>query len=190
MSSLRAFARDHVPGLTAVLATASLALVFGAVGGAVPAGALPHAPAAVLAAIPHVNAVLSTVALATTLLGWRAIRRRRAVARHRALMLTSAVLFALFLVLYLYKVALEGPTDFAGPGAVYTFVYLPVLAVHMLFAIVCIPLLYYVLLLAGTHSVAELPRTNHPRVGRVAAALWSVSFALGDVVYLLLYVVY
>jgi putative membrane protein len=93
-------------------------------------------------------------------------------------------------VLYLYRVSLVGPTHFAGPAWAERYLYLPILVVHMGLAIVCLPLLYYVLLLAYSHPVAELPATNHPRVGRVAAVLWLVSFALGIVVYLLLYVVY
>jgi len=38
--------------------------------------------------------------------------------------------------------------------------------------------------------VSELPHTDHPRAGKVAAGLWLVSFTLGIVVYLMLYVVY
>jgi putative membrane protein len=182
-------ARDRVPALTAVLSVVSLALVFGAALGAVPRGALPRAPEAVLAAIPHVNAVVSTVAVATILAGVT-FARRREFRRHRAAMLASAGLFAVFLVLYLYKVALEGPADFPGPEVVYRQVYLPLLAVHVLLAVVCIPLLYYVLLLATTRPVAALTETAHARVGRVAAALWLISFVLGNVVYALLYVVY
>ena len=180
--------REHVPLLTAVLSVASLALVFGAVLGAVPAGALPHAPGLV-AAIPHLNAAISLVAIGTIAVGWRGIRRG-AVRRHRAAMLASAALFAAFLLLYLYKVVLEGAAPFPGPEAIYRFVYLPLLAIHILLAVVCVPLLYYVLLIGLTHPVAEIPATRHPRVGRIAAALWLVSFALGVVVYLLLYVVY
>jgi len=182
-------ARNHVPALTALLTVVSLALVFGAVLRAIPTAVLPRAPHSVLAAIPHVNALLSVVAIAVILVGWRAIRRGN-VARHRASMVSALVLFALFLLLYLYRVALVGPSSFEGPRAVYRFVYLPVLAVHMLLAVVCIPLLYYVLLLAATRPVAEIPLTRHPAVGPVAASLWLVSFGLGVVTYLLLYVVY
>lgn len=179
--------RNHVSVLTGLLTVVSLALVFGAVFGALPG--LPRAPDPVLAAIPHVNAAVSVLAIGTIASGWRAIRRDD-VDRHRAAMLLSLALFAAFLALYLYRVSLLGPSEFAGPDAVYQFVYLPVLAVHVLLAVVCIPLLYYVLLLALTRPVSELPRTNHRRVGRVAASLWLVSFTLGTVVYLLLYVVY
>ena len=105
-------------------------------------------------------------------------------------MLGSLGLFVTFLVLYLYRISLDGPAPFPGPVVVYQFGYLPLLAIHVTLAIVCIPLLYYVLLLALTRPVAELPRTNHRRIGRIAASLWLVSFSLGIVVYLLLYVVY
>ena len=182
-------ARDHVPALTGLLSAISLALVFGAVLGALPAGTLPRAPAGVVDAIPQVNAAVSLVAIGTIATAWRAIRRGN-VERHRALMLTSLVLFVAFLALYLYKVALEGPAPFPGPETIYQFVYLPVLGIHITLAIVCVPLLYYVLLLALTRLIEELPRTNHRRIGRVAASLWLVSFALGVVVYTMLYVVY
>lgn len=181
-------ARNHVPVLAGLLSVVSLALVFGAVLGAFE-GTLPRAPDVVIHAIPRVNAAISLVAIATITSGWRAIRRGK-VRRHRALMVVSLVLFVAFLALYLYKVSLEGPAAFPGPDMVYQFVYLPILAIHILLAIVCIPLLYYVLLLALTRPVAAIPRTNHRRVGRVAASLWMISFALGVVVYLLSYVVY
>ncbi|MFC4359346.1 DUF420 domain-containing protein [Halobium salinum] len=182
-------ARRHVPALTALLSVVSLALVFGAVLGAIPVDRVPRAPPAVLDAIPHVNAVVSALAIGTIVAGVRAIRAGR-VERHRTLMLASFGLFAVFLVCYLYKVALTGTAAFPGPEAVYRFVYLPVLGVHILLAVVCIPLLYYVALLGLTRPVAAIRASNHRRVGRVAAALWLVSFVLGEVVYLLLYVVY
>ena len=180
--------RDHVPLLAAVLSVASLALVFGAVLGAVPRSLLPHSPG-VAAAIPHLNAGISLVAIVAIVVGWRSIRRGD-VRRHRAAMLAAAALFAAFLLLYLYKVVVEGTAPFPGPESVYTFLYLPLLAIHVTLAVVCVPLLYYVLLLGLTHPVAEIAATRHPRVGRIAASLWITSFVLGVAVYLLLYVVY
>lgn len=180
--------RDHVPLLAAVLSVASLALVFGAVLGALPSAVLPRAPGAV-AAIPHLNVVISAAAIVSIAVGWRSIRRGR-VRRHRAAMLLAVALFAAFLSLYLYKVVVEGTAPFPGPVVVHRFVYLPLLAIHVTLAVVCVPLLYYVLLVGLTYPVADIPGTRHRRVGRVAAALWLTSFVLGIVVYLLLYVVY
>jgi putative membrane protein len=181
-------ARDRVRELTALLSGVSLVLVFAAVGGIVPTALLPRIPA-LIEVVPHVNAAISLAAIGTILLGVYSIRQGN-VRRHRAAMLVTVALFAAFLVLYLYRISLVGPTTFPGPPSVYRFVYLPTLAVHVLLAIVCVPLVYYVLLLAATRDPAELPGTLHPTVGRVAATLWLVSFALGVVVYLLLYAVY
>ncbi|MFC7215425.1 DUF420 domain-containing protein [Saliphagus sp. GCM10025334] len=187
---MTAVSRDRVPHLTALLSVVSLALVFGAAGGVIPQTAVPRPPAWLLEAIPTVNVLVSLTAIVTITTGWRAIRRGN-VDRHRLLMMASAVLFATFLVLYLYRlVVLGGSQPFPGPDAIRLYVYLPVLAIHILLAIVCIPLLYYVLLLAASHSVPELRRTAHARVGRIAAALWLVSFSLGVVVYVLLHVIY
>lgn len=181
--------RERVPLVTALLSVVSLALVFAAAGRRIPEPFLPPLSEGILELIPHLNAAISAVAIVTLLYGVRAIRNGQ-VAHHRGAMLTTFGLFVAFLVLYLSKVAIAGTTDFGGPAAIETFVYYPTLAVHILLAIVTLPLVYYVLLLAATHDVGELPTTSHARVGRAAATMWLVSFALGIVVYLLLYVVY
>lgn len=182
--------RQHVPWLTGILTVVSLALVFSAAGGAIPETAVPAAPAWLLAGIPHVNAAVSLLAIAAITYGWSAIRRGD-VSTHRNAMGLAVVLFGAFLVLYLYRlVAIGGATPFDGPDAIRRFVYLPILVIHMGLAIVAIPLLYYVLLLVAAFPIGELHRTRHPQVGRVVAPLWIASFALGIVVYLLLYVLY
>ena len=71
-----------------------------------------------VALAPHLNAAVVAVATVTVVAGVRAIRRGD-VTRHRRLMLTSFALFLLFLVVYLYRVTLEGPASFSGPTAVY-----------------------------------------------------------------------
>lgn len=181
--------KHRVPEVAGILTVVSLALVFGAALGAMPKTLLPLAPSWVLNAIPLVNAIISVLAILTIGAGWYWIRDGQ-IERHRRAMLTAAVLFAGFLTLYLYKVALQGPTPFTGPTIIRQFVYLPLLAIHITLAVITIPLLYYVLLLAITRPVNEIPLTRHPRIGRVAATLWLISFALGIVVYILLYVAY
>jgi putative membrane protein len=181
-------AREHVPALTVLLTAVSLGLVFGAALRLIPGGLLPRASDGVLGLVPHVNAVVSTAAILTIAAGVLAARRGE-YRRHRRLMLASLALFAAFLVLYLYKVILEGPAPFPGPESLYRTVYLPTLGIHILLAVVCIPLLYYVVLLAVTRPIAEVFETRHRRVARVAAALWVVSFVLGNAVYAMLYLV-
>ena len=184
----RTWASEHVPALTVVLTVVSLALVFGAALQMLPVGALPS-PRGLLAAIPHVNAVVSLAAIGTIVAGVRAIRRGE-VRRHRLLMATSFGLFALFLVLYLYRVAVLGPTEFTGPAAVRTYLYLPFLFVHIALAIICVPFVFYALLIGGTHSVEEIHETRHRTAGRVAASLWLVSFTMGIAIYAMLYHVF
>ncbi|WP_226479988.1 DUF420 domain-containing protein [Natrinema amylolyticum] len=182
--------RERVRLLTGVLSVVSLAVVFAAAGGRIPSSSVPAAPEWVLETIPLVNAVLSATAIGTIAVGWRAIRRGR-IERHRVAMIASFGLFVAFLALYLYRLTVTGgPQPFPGPDQVYQFVYLPLLAIHIFLAIVCIPLLYYVLLLALSRPIAELPDTSHARIGRVAATLWLISFSLGIVVFVLLHVVY
>lgn len=184
---MQATIRRRIPLVTGVLTVVSLAAVLAAVRQAIPEPFLPAVPESILTAIPHVNAGLSVVAIATILYGWRAIRAGR-VGIHRRAMVASLALFLSFLALYLLRVAIEGPTSFTGPDWLQLWVYYPVLGIHMLLAIVCLPLLYFVLLLGVTHSPAELRETAHARIGRIAASLWLVSFSLGIVVYLMLYV--
>ena len=181
----RTWAKEHVPALTAVLTVASLALVFGAALQRLPVEALPSSEG-LLAAVPHVNAVVSLAAIGTIVAGVRAIRRGD-VRRHRALMTTSFGLFALFLALYLYRVAVLGPTEFTGPAVVRTYVYLPVLFVHIGLAVVCVPFVFYALLVAGTRPVAEIYGTRHRTAGRVAVSLWLVSFSMGIAICAMLY---
>ena len=188
-ANMNDWARENVPLLTGVLSAVALALVFGAVGGVIPNSFLPRASDAVLDAIPHLNAVISASAIVTILLGWRAIARGN-VRRHRAFMLASFALFSAFLVGYLYRLILVGTVAFPGPEAVYTFVYLPFLAVHILLAIVCIPFVFYALLLAATRPYEELYHTRHAQVGMVGAVLWLISFSMGIGVYLLLHQIY
>lgn len=185
--NVRATVREHTLAVGAVLSAVSLALVFAAALRVVPPELLPRAPTAVVDAIPHVNALVSAVAFVTVVLGVRAIKGGD-IERHRKLMGTAFGLFAVFLVGYLYRVALVGPTEFPASGLIET-VYHLVLGIHVTLAVVCVPLLFYTLLLAWSHPVSEIPRTNHRKVGKVAAPLWALSFALGVVVYLLVYVV-
>lgn len=180
--------RDHVPLLTAILSAIALALVFGSVLGAIPRWLLPRNEG-FIQLVPHLNAVISVVAIGTIIGGWRAIRRGD-VETHRRRMLVAFVLFGAFLAFYLYRVSLEGPTEFGGPDAVYQFFYLPMLAIHILLAIICVPLLFYVLLVAVSRPVEEIYRSRHRSVGQIAAVLWLISFTLGVAVYAILYLVY
>lgn len=168
-------------------ATLVLTTVFAVVLGAVPQGFIPTAPGWLVETIPHVNALCSLGAISAISVGWHAIRRGR-VRRHRWAMGLAVLFFAVFLGLYLYRLTLRGgPTPFQGPTVVYRYLYLPILGVHVALAITCVPLLSYVLTLGLSIPSARIGETPHPRVGRIATALWLGTFSLGLAVYALLF---
>ena len=141
--------------------------------------------AAAIAVFPTLIAVVNASALVCLLTGWRAIKAGR-VDAHRKLMLAAAALISAFLVLYLTRVTLGGVKAFPGPQAIRLYLYLPALTVHIALSILSVPLVIYNLIIGLTFPVGRIGSTGHPRVGRVAVALWSVSLSLGILVYLLL----
>jgi putative membrane protein len=179
-------ARHHVPQLTGALTAVSFAIVLVVIAGAVPSTLFPRAPPTVMAAIPHAIAGVSALAVGTILAGLRAIRAGD-VERHRALMVVSFVLFGLFLTVDFYRLAVVGPTAFAGPAVVETYLYRPLLAGHAVVALLTFPAVYYALLAGLTNPVAALPATDHARVGRAAAVLWLLTFGSGLVIYAMLH---
>lgn len=141
--------------------------------------------AALLDAIPAINVVLVEAVGILILLGLAQIREGR-IKAHKRLMLSATALFALFLVLYLSRLILHGPTSFtaenpAAPGWAYTF-YLAFLITHMALALVTTVLIPVVL----RHAFAKRWEA-HKRLARMVAPMWLVSIAMGITVYFLLF---
>ncbi len=176
----------HRDLLTGVISVLALAIVVTAASGRVPASFFPATQGWVISGIPYVNVVISVLAIGTIVTGWRAIRAGQ-IRRHRSAMIAATALFGIFLTLYCYRLAvLGGHVPFDGPSVLYRYVYLPLLGVHVLLAIVCVPLLIDALAHAATVPTTALAETRHPTVGRVAAALWIISYVLGICVFVLL----
>lgn len=175
--------------LAAAVTVSVVGVIWLATSGRLPAEVVPSVPDDVLEATPHVNAAFVSTALATLLVGYQAARRRQ-IRRHAASMAVTATLFFGFLSLYLLRLTNEGLTEFQGPEAIYSYVYLPVLVVHMVLAGVAVPLVVFALYVGARAPVDSVGDSTHPRVGRIAVPLWGVSFVLGDVVYLFLHHLY
>lgn len=154
-----------------------------------PSTALSPAVARLLRAAPLAIACINASALTSLVLGWRAIRRG-SVRTHRRYMLAASVLISAFLILYVTRVALGGVKAFPGPAPVRTYVYLPILTIHIVLSIVAVPLVVYNLLIGLTRPSSDVWRTPHAAVGRVGVALWSTSLALGIVVYVMLNILF
>ena len=192
--TVRSRARARPVVVTAALSVVGYALVIGTFVGPTPYPALSRETTLLFG---DLIAVVNSAALLSLLAGWRLIRRGE-VRKHRAAMLTAFGLILCFLVLYLWKVGggfekslviEEGQFLGAYAGLVRP-VYLAMLAVHVVLSVLAVPVVLHAVVLGLTHSTAELRRTSHARVGRIAVYAWSLSLALGIVTYVLLNHVY
>lgn len=107
-------------------------------------------------------------------------------ARHYLPQLTG-VLTAVSFAVVLVVIAGAVPTTFAGPAVLRTYLYVPLVAGHAVVALLTFPAVYYALLVGMTNPPGVLPATRHARAGRVAAALWLLTFASGLVIYVMLH---
>jgi putative membrane protein len=138
-----------------------------------------------LGVLPHVIAAVNLAGVVSLQLGYRAIRRGD-VRSHRNFMGLSFVLITTFLTLYVTRLMLGGTEVYRGPQVIRDFVYLPVLTVHLTLSILSVPLVLFNVLTGLTLPYGSIGRTPHPKVGKIAYLCWSLSLALGIVVYVLL----
>jgi putative membrane protein len=179
----------RTPLIATIVITATVYGILGAALSSQPPEGLSPGIRRALGTFPLIIAIVNASALTCLLAGWRAIRAGR-VSLHRGLMLAAMVLISIFLLLYVTRVSLGGVKAFPGPVSVRAYLYLPALVIHIILSILSVPLVVYNAFVGLTLPVGHIPRTPHPRVGRVAVVLWSVSLSLGILVYLLLNVLY
>jgi putative membrane protein len=188
-AAVRGRIRAHPTITTAVISVVGYIVVLGTLFGLVPANIYPDLQLSTVNRLADVIAVVNALATGALVYGYVCIRGGR-VRRHRAAMLSAFGLILLFLVLYLLKVGGGGTKEFVGPPEPY-FVYLGLLAVHILLSILSVPLVVYQVVTGISFPASELAAdTRHPLVGRIAVAAWTVSLSLGVVTYLLLNHVY
>lgn len=180
--------KDHPAAVTLVLSVVGYTLVVGTFLGVVPGAIFPDLSLQQVNRLSDAIAVVNTLATLSLIAGWRWIRRGE-VKKHATAMASAFGLILVFLVLYLTKIGGGGTKEFVGPTLVY-YVYLAMLAIHIVLSIVSVPVVLYAIVLGVTHTPAELRDTAHARVGRIAAGAWILSLSLGVVTYLLLNHVY
>lgn len=174
--------RDHPVAVTLALTAAAYAVVVGTFAGVFP---YPEVELWLVEVMADAIALVNTAALACIVAGVYYARQRR-LRLHRNLMLTATALILVFLVIYLFRVGGGGTKVFEGPETLRNYVYLPMLAVHLVLSIAAVPLVVHAVVLGLTRPLNEVSDTVHPRVGRLAAAAWAVSLFLGVVTYYLL----
>lgn len=186
-NSLRDGIRARPLAITTVLTVIGYALVIGTFAGWF--DFYPTLTASQVDFLTHLIAVVNTIALSALLVGVYYVKGGE-YRKHRAAMLTAFALILFFLVIYLLRVGGGFEKQIVGaPTGIYE-AYLAMLAIHILLSIVSVPVVLYATLLGLTHSVSELKGTSKARIGRIAAAAWILSLALGIITYLLLNHVY
>jgi len=188
ISDMHRFA-PRTPLIATIVITAAVYGTLGAALSSQPSENLSPGLRRALGAFPLIIAMVNASALGCLLAGWRAILAGR-VTLHRRLMLAAMALISIFLVMYVTRVSLGGVKAFPGPASIRAYLYLPALVIHISLSILSVPLVVYNAFVGLTVPVSLIPRSPHPRVGRVAVVLWSVSLSLGILVYLLLNVLY
>ena len=124
--------------------------------------------------------VLSGIALSV---GYIFIRRRLVTYHHRSMIVATAFA-ALFLILYIIRVASLGFKPFAGQGIARQMYFL-ILIPHTILAAVVGPLVLITLYYAIRSDLVR-----HRRLARVTFPLWLFVAASGWMIYLMLYVLY
>lgn len=164
-----------------LIAYAVLYLALASEGGLGGAQLVPRDVAQIL---PHVIAVINLATVILLQFGYGYIKRGK-VLNHAIFMGSAFILITAFLILYVLKVATLGAEVYKGPEIVRNFVYLPALTVHLALSILSVPLVFYNAL-TGISLKTYAGKSKHRRVGRIAYPAWSVSLALGLLVYAML----
>lgn len=132
--------------------------------------------------LPHVNAILNSLATVLLIVGWVLIKRRQEQA-HKWTMLSCFGVSCVFLVSYLTRIVFAGTHVFpreAYPTAAQ--VYYPLLASHILLAM-AVPFLAIATIYFGLTD----QRQRHIRLARWTFPIWLYVSVTGVIVYLMLY---
>lgn len=123
--------------------------------------------------------------------------RRKNLRSHKKLMMAAVFLAFAFLVQYIIRVSMGEGTKFEGNETIKNFVYLPILTVHIIFAIVTIAAVIVHVRRASRNliknsKVPQFPREyreQHKTFGKKVFRIWIVSYIGGIIVFFLLYVI-
>lgn len=129
--------------------------------------------------LPQLNALLNGLSAVALCVGLYFIKHKNWRA-HRASMLAAFGFSSLFLVSYIVNHALRGDTPFPGIGTART-VYLSILASHIVFSIVALPLVLTTLFFALSGRFKM-----HRRLARVTFPIWLYVSVTGVVVFVFL----
>ena len=132
-----------------------------------------------LAFLPALNALLNGFSAAALLIGFSFIRAGQ-IAAHRASMITAFIFSTLFLVSYILHHALHGDVRYPA-HAPYRTIYLPLLASHIVLAVVALPLVLVTFFFSLTGRFPQ-----HRKLARWTFPLWLYVSVTGVITYVML----
>jgi putative membrane protein len=134
---------------------------------------------ALFAFLPALNAIFNGLSATALLIGYTFIRARK-VAAHRASMITAFVFSTLFLVSYILHHALHGDVRYPAHAALRS-VYLPLLASHIILAVVTLPMVLITFFFSLSGRFAQ-----HRKIARWTFPLWLYVSVTGVITYAML----
>lgn len=129
--------------------------------------------------LPALNALFNGMSATALLVGYTFIRARR-IKAHRAAMITAFAFSTLFLVSYIAHHALHGDVRYPAHAALRS-VYLPLLASHIVLAVVTLPLVLVTFFFSLSGRIPQ-----HRKVARWTFPLWLYVSVTGVVTYVML----
>ena len=129
--------------------------------------------------LPALNAVLNGLSATALLIGYTFIRARK-IKAHRAFMITAFVFSTLFLVSYIAHHALHGDVRYPLHAALRS-VYLPLLASHIVLAVVTLPLVLITFFFSLSGRIPQ-----HRKIARWTFPLWLYVSVTGVITYVML----
>jgi putative membrane protein len=129
--------------------------------------------------LPAMNAIFNGLAATSLLIGYTFIRAR-AIAAHRALMITAFVFSTLFLVSYIVHHALHGDVRYPAHAALRTL-YLTLLTSHIILAVVALPMVLVTFFFSLTGRIPQ-----HRWIARWTFPPWLYVSVTGVITYAML----
>ncbi|MEW6776956.1 MAG: DUF420 domain-containing protein [Bdellovibrionota bacterium] len=131
--------------------------------------------------LPHLNGALNATSAGLLLCGLWAILKKKDRVLHQKFIVAALSVSIVFLVSYLLRMSLTGPTKFPELGWIRT-TYLWILGTHTILAVINVPLVIRTVYLAHKERLPE-----HRRWARVTFPIWLYVSVTGVVVYWMLY---
>jgi putative membrane protein len=129
--------------------------------------------------LPALNALLNGLSATALLIGFTFIRARK-IAAHRASMITAFGFSTLFLVSYIAHHALHGDVRYPVHGSL-RMVYLPLLASHILLAVVALPMVLVTFFFSLSGRIPQ-----HRKIARWTFPIWLYVSITGVITYAML----